>query len=99
MKIGGITSFDNLSFIETSLTEDGNWQEAMKYCKYVLSVASPVFFEVPKDENEMIRPAVEGIVRVLKAARDMSFYMGQKELCIIMMETKVILSEPENIVL
>jgi nucleoside-diphosphate-sugar epimerase len=44
----------------------------MKGCDYVLSVASPVFFTMPKDENEVIRPAVDGIVRVLKAARNAS---------------------------
>ena len=70
LKTGGITSFENLKFIETSLTKDDNWDEAMKGCKYVLSVASPVFFTLPEDENEMIRPAVEGIIRVLKAARN-----------------------------
>ena len=70
LKIGGITSFDHLSFIETSLTEDKNWAEAMKGCTYVLSVASPVFFTVPKNENEVIRPALEGTIRVLKAARE-----------------------------
>jgi nucleoside-diphosphate-sugar epimerase len=70
LQIGGITSFDKLSFIETSLTEDKNWAEAMKGCTYVLSVASPVFLSIPKDENEAIRPALEGIIRVLKAARD-----------------------------
>jgi nucleoside-diphosphate-sugar epimerase len=70
LRTGGITSFDNLSFIETSLTKDDNWDEAMKGCKYALSVASPVFFTLPKDENEMIRPAVDGILRILKAARN-----------------------------
>lgn len=70
LKTGGIATFENLSFIETSLTEGDQWDDAMKDCKYVLSVASPVFFEIPKDENEMIRPAVEGILRVLKAARN-----------------------------
>lgn len=70
LSTGGITSFENLTFIETSLTEDANWDEAMKGCRYVLSVASPVFFSEPKDENEMIRPAVEGILRILKAAKN-----------------------------
>lgn len=69
LKIGGITSFDNLTFIEASLTDDNNWDEAMKGCTYVLSVASPVFMTTPKDEDEAIRPAREGILRVLKAAR------------------------------
>ena len=70
LKHGGITSFENPTFIETSLTKDDNWDEAMKGCKYVLSVASPVFFTLPKDENEAIRPAVDGILRVLKTARN-----------------------------
>ncbi|CAM4416552.1 Nucleoside-diphosphate-sugar epimerase [Pedobacter westerhofensis] len=66
----GITSFDNLSFMEAELTKDDNWEEVMKGCNYVLSVASPVFFDMPKDENEAIRPALEGITRILKFARN-----------------------------
>jgi nucleoside-diphosphate-sugar epimerase len=69
LKANGITTFDNLTFIEADLSKDDNWDEAMNGCDYVLSVASPVFFDIPKDENEVIRPAVEGIVRVLKAAK------------------------------
>ena len=70
LKTGGIISFDNLAFIETDLTKDDNWDEAMKDCDYVLHVASPIFLSLPKDENEMIRPAVDGALRVLKAARN-----------------------------
>jgi len=70
LKMGGIASFDNLKFIETDLTKDDNWDEAVKDCKYVLHVASPISSTMPKDENEMIRPAVDGTLRVLKAARD-----------------------------
>lgn len=69
LKANGINSFENLSFVETELTKDDNWENAMQGCKYVLSVASPVFFEVPKNENEAIRPAVEGIQRILKFAK------------------------------
>lgn len=65
----GVTIFDDLSFIETELTSDDNWFEAMDGCKFVLSVASPVFFEVPEDENKAMQPAVEGILRVLKFAQ------------------------------
>lgn len=36
----------------------------MNGCEYVLSVASPVFFYIPKDENEVIRPAVEGMAHL-----------------------------------
>jgi nucleoside-diphosphate-sugar epimerase len=70
LRINGVTNTENLSFVETELTKDDNWAEAMKGCNYVLSVASPVFFEIPKDKNEAIRPAVEGIIRVLKFAKN-----------------------------
>ena len=70
LKNGGITSFENLSFIEADLTTDDNWNEAVKGCEYVLHIASPIYLKIPKDENEMIRPAVDGTLRVLKAARN-----------------------------
>lgn len=69
LKANGITNIDQLAFVEADLSKDDHWDEAMQGCEYVLSVASPVFFTIPKDENEVMRPAVEGIVRVLKAAR------------------------------
>jgi len=65
---GVAAAINNLSFAEAELTRDDNWQEVMKGCKYVLSVASPLFFEKPKNEQEAIRPAVEGILRILKFA-------------------------------
>lgn len=70
LKVGGITSFDNLSFLEADLLSDTNWNEAVSGCDYVLHVASPIFLRAPKDENELIRPAVEGTLRVLSAARN-----------------------------
>lgn len=70
LKNGGITSFDDLVFIEADLTKDDHWDVAVKDCAYVLHIASPIFLILPKDENEMIRPAVDGTLRVLKAARD-----------------------------
>src|SRR4030095_11863095 len=63
MKFGGIISFEKLEFIETDLASDENWDEAVKSCDYVLHVASPIGLEVPKDENEFIKPAVEGTLR------------------------------------
>lgn len=70
LKRGGITEVSKLSFAETDLTKDDNWNEAVKNCDYVLHVASPIFTRLPKNEDEMIRPAVDGTLRVLKAARD-----------------------------
>lgn len=70
LKEGGITSFDDLEFIEANLTENKNWDAATAGCDYVLHVASPIGLSAPKHEDEMILPAVEGTLRVLKAARD-----------------------------
>lgn len=70
LKNAGITSFDNLTFIKADLLADDNWAEATKDCKYVLHVASPMQAQTPKDENAVIRPAVEGTLRVLKAAKN-----------------------------
>lgn len=67
---GGLTDFSRLEFIEADLTNDKNWAEAMTGCDYVLHIASPIFLRLPKNEDEMIRPAVDGTLRVLKAARD-----------------------------
>ncbi len=70
LKTGGITSFDNLTFIQTDLTQDTNWDQAMKGCQYVLHIASPTHTDAKTSAEEMICPAVEGTLRVLKVARD-----------------------------
>jgi nucleoside-diphosphate-sugar epimerase len=54
--------------VEANLMEDGGWSEAMKGCRFVLHVASPVPSEPPKYEDEVIVPAREGTLRVLRAA-------------------------------
>ncbi|HWK02020.1 MAG TPA: aldehyde reductase [Puia sp.] len=70
LKNGGIKSFEKIEFIEADLNDNKNWAEAVKDCEYVLHVASPIFLRIPKHEDEMIIPAVNGTLRVLKAARD-----------------------------
>ncbi|WP_339880043.1 NAD-dependent epimerase/dehydratase family protein [uncultured Algoriphagus sp.] len=70
LSANNIVSFERLSFLEAELTEDTNWARAMEGCSYVLSVASPVFFDKPKNEEEAIRPAVNGILRILKFAKE-----------------------------
>lgn len=67
---GGITNFDALSFVEADLTKDANWDEAANGCEYILHVASPFPSAKPKDEDEVIKPAVDGTLRVLKAAKN-----------------------------
>ncbi len=70
LKTGGVESVENLSFIEADLSKDDNWDEAVKNCDYVLHVASPISLTTPKDENEMIVPAVEGTLRILTASKN-----------------------------
>lgn len=70
LREAGVRDLGKLSFIEADLTNDKNWDIAMEGCAYVLHVASPIHLELPKHEDDMIRPAVDGALRVLKAARD-----------------------------
>ena len=41
----------------------------MTGCTFVMHVASPLYFKVPKDEYDLIVPAVEGTKCVLAAAQ------------------------------
>ena len=66
----GMTGGEALSFVEADLTRDTGWDAAVAGCDVILHVASPVHTEGVKDEDEVIRPAREGTLRVLRAARD-----------------------------
>jgi nucleoside-diphosphate-sugar epimerase len=70
LKQGGSEPGDRLSFFAADLENDAGWAEAVAGCDYVLHVASPFPPNVPKHEDELIVPAREGALRVLRAARD-----------------------------
>lgn len=70
LKEGGAEPGDRLLFVAADLTNDSGWREAVSGCEYVLHVASPLPERVPKDENELIVPAREGTLRVLRASHD-----------------------------
>jgi nucleoside-diphosphate-sugar epimerase len=70
LKVGGAEAGNHLSFVEADLEKDAGWVEAAAGCEYVLHVASPFPATVPKNEDELITPAREGTLRVLRAARD-----------------------------
>ncbi len=61
---------ERLEFVAADLLADAGWPEAVAGCDYVLHVASPFPIGVPRDENELIVPARDGALRVLRAARD-----------------------------
>jgi len=61
-------SGERLEVAVADLSADSGWGEALRDCAYVLHVASPFPPGVPRDEMEVITPAVEGTRRVLAAA-------------------------------
>ena len=63
------TDDTNLEFCKLDLLEDDGWEDAMWDCDYLMHVASPFVIEDPKDENELIKPAKEGTLRALNAAK------------------------------
>mgnify|MGYP005718355659 FL=1 len=63
------TDDTKLEFCKLDLLEDDGWEEAMRDCDYLMHVASPFVIEDPKDENELIKPAKEGTLRALNAAK------------------------------
>jgi len=58
-----------LTFVELDLEKDSGWEEALKGVDVLMHTASPFPIASPKDENELIRPAVDGTLRALKAAK------------------------------
>ena len=68
LRSGGVNNTDSLSFYAADLTNDEGWQEAISGCDYVLHVASPFPSEMPRDEDDLIVPAREGSLRILKMA-------------------------------
>jgi dihydroflavonol-4-reductase len=63
-----IDTEDRLSFVEANLADDGGWDEAVAGCNYVLHVASPFPATAPDDPDELVVPARDGALRVLRAA-------------------------------
>jgi nucleoside-diphosphate-sugar epimerase len=57
-----------LSFVAANLMEDDGWAAAVEGARFALHVASPVPATPTANEDELIRPAREGTLRVLRAA-------------------------------
>jgi dihydroflavonol-4-reductase len=56
--------------VTADLMSDDGWDTAVSGCDAVLHVASPFPLGVPKDPQELIVPARDGTLRVLRAAAD-----------------------------
>src|SRR5436190_23303681 len=59
-----------LGFWPVDLTKDEGWPAALAGAVYVLHVACPVPMGRPRDESEVMIPALDGTMRVLRAAAE-----------------------------
>lgn len=57
-----------LELVEADLTDDDSWPSAVEGCEFIHHVASPFPLDDPKNEDEIVKPAVQGTLGVLKAA-------------------------------
>jgi dihydroflavonol-4-reductase len=70
LEAGGAKPAGRLRFFAADLEREAGWAPAVAGCEYVLHMASPFPAYAPKHEDELIIPAREGALRVLRAARD-----------------------------
>ncbi len=66
-----VLAVDNsrVKYFAADLNADAGWAEAMAGCDFVAHVASPLPAGVPKDADELIKPARDGALRALRAAK------------------------------
>lgn len=62
---------DSFEFVQAELTDRHCWEKLMQGCYGVIHLASPVPVIQPNDANEVIRPARDGTLNVLKAAKNL----------------------------
>lgn len=60
---------DRLDFRQLDLGSDAGWTQTMEGCGALIHMASPVPLAQPEDADDLIRPAREGTLRALNAAR------------------------------
>ena len=70
LKEGGAEPGAALEIVAADLLADAGWAEAVAGCRFVLHVASPFPERQPQNQFELIVPARQGALRVLRAARD-----------------------------
>ena len=70
LKTGGAEPGERLSFVVADLGSDAGWTGAAAGCAYVFHGASPTPSGDQVSEDDWVRPAVDGNLRVLRAARD-----------------------------
>ncbi|MBL4767228.1 MAG: NAD-dependent epimerase/dehydratase family protein [Rhodobacteraceae bacterium] len=63
------TALDRLRLVVLDLNSDDGWDAAMQGIDVVMHTASPFPMTMPQNEQDIIRPAVEGALRAVKAAK------------------------------
>jgi dihydroflavonol-4-reductase len=61
---------DRLTVVRADLEHPDGWDAAVARCDFVLHVASPTLRHTPANDDELVVPAREGVLRVLRASRD-----------------------------
>ena len=61
---------DRLGFVALDLARDEGWEGVMEGCSALLHTASPFPLQQPRTDEEIIRPAVDGTLRALRAAKE-----------------------------
>ncbi|AJK48284.1 SDR family oxidoreductase [Burkholderia plantarii] len=68
LRRGGAADAGSVRFFAADLEHDAGWDAAVAGCDAILHVASPTLVRIPRDDDEMVRPARDGVLRVLRAA-------------------------------
>lgn len=61
-------STDNLELAQADLLNAADWKTVMQDVDYVQHIASPFPRTIPKNDDDLIKPAVDGSLHVLRAA-------------------------------
>lgn len=68
-RAGNLPETPEIGFVPADLSADRGWADAVDGVRYVLHTASPFPVAVPTDEDEVVRPARDGALRVVRAAQ------------------------------
>ena len=74
-----------MELVEANLLDSSSLQRAIQGSTYVIHVASPFVVDMPRDENDLIKPAVEGTLSALRAAQA----AGVKRFCLTSSQASV----------
>jgi dihydroflavonol-4-reductase len=69
-ELQGLFPDASLEFATLDLTKDEGWQDALQGCDVLMHTASPFPLTEPKDPQNLIRPAVDGTLRAMRAAKE-----------------------------